>query len=314
MTTQQIGYFIRLAEELNYARAAREFFITQPTLSRQIINLENELQLNLFIRDRNSVSLTREGQFFYEKIKPVFQNMLDIINEARNMEPDAEQITIGIQDDQLISDILMLAISRLRYENPDVNVAIHKADPDELAAKLGTQEYDLVNIALIPTIQQNLPYTFLQLEAEPVYLVYSAKSTELGESITKEELYDYLEHNKLIMPVLHKSANDDQARKYFTVNTPALDPDRVIHHLSQSGRAISLPVQVASGLGVTLSNHSNVYSIDPQLRIARVEGTEGTYRKGIAVNCTGSAACKLIEIIKILQADALHTCSAPKIQ
>ena len=48
MTTQQIGYFLKLAEELNYTNVARIFFITQPTLSKQIVNLENELKITLF--------------------------------------------------------------------------------------------------------------------------------------------------------------------------------------------------------------------------------------------------------------------------
>ncbi|MCF0229826.1 MAG: LysR family transcriptional regulator, partial [Parasporobacterium sp.] len=43
MTLQQIGYFLKLAEELNFTNVAKVFFITQPTLSRQIVNLENEL-------------------------------------------------------------------------------------------------------------------------------------------------------------------------------------------------------------------------------------------------------------------------------
>ena len=302
MTTQQIGYFIRLAQELNYARVAKEFYITQPTLSRQIINLENELKLNLFDRNRNYVSLTPEGCIFYEKITPVFQSLIDVIHEVQNLSSTPDRVTIGIQDDQLISDRLMLALSRLRYEHPDINVAIHKADPDELIGKLGTGEFDLVNLAMIPTFYQNTPFSFYLLEPESIYLIYSADMEDLGASITKPELYDFLEHNKLIMPILHRSENDEQARKYFTVNMPSLDPEKVIHHLSQSGRAISLPIQIASGLGVSFSSRSTVYSIDPQLRIARVEGTEGTYQKGILYpgSSKNPAAGMLIDIIKNL--------------
>ena len=305
MTTQQIGYFIRLAEELNYARVAREFFITQPTLSRQIINLENELKLVLFHRDRNSVALTREGQFFYEKMRPVFQNMMDVIDEARNIEAVQGQVTIGIQDDQLMSNSLNLAISRLRYEHPDINVAIHKADPDELTGKVATGEFDLANLAMIPTIRQNSPYTFILMESESIYLIYSADIPDMGPSITKQELYGFLESNRLIMPILHRSANDEQCRRYFALNMPSLDPDRVIHRISQSGRAISLPVQISSHLGVSLSSCSTVYSIDPRLRIARIEGTEGTYNKGVIYqdNSKNPAVLELVGMIRSIMSD-----------
>ena len=64
MTTQQLGYFLKLAEELNYTKVAQAFFITQPTLSKQIVNLENET--NIFSIDpeiRMARILDTEGSY-----------------------------------------------------------------------------------------------------------------------------------------------------------------------------------------------------------------------------------------------------------
>ena len=50
MTTQQMEYFLSLAQKLNFSAVAERFFISQPTLSRQISNMERELNVKLFTR------------------------------------------------------------------------------------------------------------------------------------------------------------------------------------------------------------------------------------------------------------------------
>ena len=61
MTTEQIKYFLCIAKHLNYTAAAWELEISTPTLSRQIVALEEELGVKLFIRDNKKVILTKSG-------------------------------------------------------------------------------------------------------------------------------------------------------------------------------------------------------------------------------------------------------------
>ena len=68
MNLSQLHYFKKLAEVLHYTRAAQELFITQPTLSGAISSLENELEVSLFERSGRSVSLTPQGEIFYEHV------------------------------------------------------------------------------------------------------------------------------------------------------------------------------------------------------------------------------------------------------
>ena len=67
MTTQQIKYFLSLATELHFWKAAEKLFISQSTLSRQIQSLEEEIGYQLFKRDKRNVKLTDAGIFLKDK-------------------------------------------------------------------------------------------------------------------------------------------------------------------------------------------------------------------------------------------------------
>lgn len=71
MNTQQLKCFLAVAEKLNYAKAAQELYLTQPTVTQQINSLEKELGVRLFYRTKHTVSLTQEGRS-YRSLKVVF--------------------------------------------------------------------------------------------------------------------------------------------------------------------------------------------------------------------------------------------------
>lgn len=71
MNTQQLKCFLAVAENLNYAKAAQELYLTQPTVTHQINSLESELGVRLFYRTKHTVSLTQEGMIFYEDARAI---------------------------------------------------------------------------------------------------------------------------------------------------------------------------------------------------------------------------------------------------
>ena len=281
MTTQQLGYFLKLAEELNYTKVAQAFFITQPTLSKQIVNLENELKVTLFDRDHNSVRLTKAGQKFYNRLKPVFLNLMDAIQDAQSYEDERDHLIIGIQEEQLVSNSFVLAITKMRQFHPELKMSIHRGGMEELIQGLRDGKYDLINVFSFPNTFTDEWIVFEPLEIESAYLVYSPKLMQLDAQITKQQVTEIFSRYDLILPVMMDAVDDRKARKLIRQQMKDIDPDKIRIKVLQTGRPISLPVQVASQLGVSLSNETNIFSIDPEIRMAKILDTEGSYVKGL---------------------------------
>ncbi len=75
MELRHLRYFLKVAEEKNFSRAAEKLFISQPPLSRQIIELETEIGARLFNRNNKKVELTEAGKYFEKEITEILQSL-----------------------------------------------------------------------------------------------------------------------------------------------------------------------------------------------------------------------------------------------
>ena len=82
MTTQQLECFIRVADKLNFTKAAQEMFLTTPTVTHHIKSLEEELGATLFIRTPKMVQLTDAGAEFYGDARI---SLIELIFQARRL-------------------------------------------------------------------------------------------------------------------------------------------------------------------------------------------------------------------------------------
>ena len=83
MTTKSLEYFLVVVKHLNISKAAKELFISQPALSKQISQLEAELGVSLFDRTKHSLKLTHAGEVLLSETNELFKKQDELIQRVR---------------------------------------------------------------------------------------------------------------------------------------------------------------------------------------------------------------------------------------
>lgn len=162
-------YFIVVAEELNLTRAAERLFIAQPPLSRQIKQLEEELEVALFIRKPRGLELTAAGQYFLAKSHEVIDKLDRVVGDTRRIAQQKKKVfSIGFVPSVFI-DELPLMVRRLRNHS-GVEVMLHDLKTLEQIEALKSGKIDIGFGRLFfddPEIVQRQLYTESLLAALP---------------------------------------------------------------------------------------------------------------------------------------------------
>jgi DNA-binding transcriptional LysR family regulator len=120
MELRQLRYFLTLADELHFKKAADKLFIVQPALTKQIQNLEAELGVSLFDRNKRKVKLSVAGQFFKEHIAKLFQDLEDVKSKVGLIEKGVKgEIRIGYVG-SCIHTFLPSLLSKLHENYPEI--------------------------------------------------------------------------------------------------------------------------------------------------------------------------------------------------
>ena len=95
---RDLRYFIAVAEELHFRKAAERLFVSQPVLSRQIARLEQDLKARLFIRDRRSVQLTSAGEALLHRARNLLEDWDAATKEVTTLARKEQSVlVIGLQ-------------------------------------------------------------------------------------------------------------------------------------------------------------------------------------------------------------------------
>lgn len=137
---RQIKYFLVLAQELNFSRAAERLFITQPPLTRQIQQLEEHLGVQLFVRNNKSVALTVAGKSFLEEAQKIMVMVHESENRTRLVnDGKVGLLNIGIFGSAIFNDIPQLLLS-FRTLYPEVNIGLYQMSKSEQINALRTKQ------------------------------------------------------------------------------------------------------------------------------------------------------------------------------
>ncbi|MFC0523395.1 LysR family transcriptional regulator [Pontibacillus salicampi] len=86
MQLQKVKYFIEVAKQGSFTKAAKTFYISQPALSKQIKLLEDELGFSLFVRTSRGLTLTEKGTALYQDMEPLFQRMEQLLYQHKHQD------------------------------------------------------------------------------------------------------------------------------------------------------------------------------------------------------------------------------------
>jgi DNA-binding transcriptional LysR family regulator len=127
MELRHLRYFVAVAEELNFTRAAERLHIAQPPLSTQIRALERELDAQLFERDKRRVYLTQAGRHFLDRARAILADVESARGEARSAATgEIGKVALGYTASSMLSVALPSAIRRFRKEHPRASLALHE--------------------------------------------------------------------------------------------------------------------------------------------------------------------------------------------
>lgn len=159
MELRVLRYFLAVAQYQNMTRAAHELLVSQPTLSKQIADLEDELGAPLFIRGHRKITLTEEGEYLQTQAKEIVQL--------------ADQTAANIQADQVISGKLsigagesvgmqriMKIVSEIVQDYPDIKVRLVSGNADEMESAL---RHGTIDFAVFMGKRQLDNYDYLRL-------------------------------------------------------------------------------------------------------------------------------------------------------
>jgi DNA-binding transcriptional LysR family regulator len=142
MELRHLHYFIAVAEELHFSRAAERLHIAQPPLSQQIRDLEAELGVTLFERTKRRVELTAPGQVFLEKVRQAIQHIEQAVEAAqRASRGEIGRLSVGFNSSATYS-VLPTLLRRFRERCPEVELDLHELTTHQQLVCLNQHQID----------------------------------------------------------------------------------------------------------------------------------------------------------------------------
>ncbi|EGL83340.1 transcriptional regulator, LysR family [Caldalkalibacillus thermarum TA2.A1] len=151
MELRQLKYFIEVAKREHVTHAADALHVAQSAVSRQISNLEDELGVQLFIREGRNVKLTPVGKLFLEHIEIAIREIDKAVQEVKEfLDPESGVIRIGFPN-SLAANTLPKVISAFREKHPKIRFQLRQGILSTLINSVVKGEIDLAFVAPVPT-------------------------------------------------------------------------------------------------------------------------------------------------------------------
>lgn len=181
MELRVLRYFIEVAREQNITAAAERLYITQSTLSKQMMDLEAELGKKLLIRGKRKTTLTEDGMFLFRRA----QEIVDLADKTESaFKGDGEAITgdisIGCGETEGMQ-VIIDAMKRLNESHPDIRFHIYSGNDEDVSERL---DNGLADFGLFVGNTDLEKYDYLKLPVSDVWGLIMRRDCPLAAAET----------------------------------------------------------------------------------------------------------------------------------
>ncbi len=187
MELRVLRYFLGVAREGSMTGAARVLHVTQPTLSRQLQDLEEELGQKLFIRGSHSVTLTPEGMVLRKRAEEILEMVHKTEAEFESMgEMVGGDVYIGGGETEAMRRIARL-IHEIRDDYPEIRFHLFSGNAEDVTERL---DKGILDFGILIQPVDLMKYNTIELPEKVVWGVVMRKDSPLAEkkSITRQDL------------------------------------------------------------------------------------------------------------------------------
>ena len=237
--TRLLRYFLTVARERNITNAAKALHITQPTLSRQMTLLEEEVGAKLFVRDSRPLALTDEGLLLRRRAEEILELMEKTEAEISSQEEQVEgMVSIGCGELASVK-LLMEMIARFSGQYPRVCFDVYTANADQIKQRM---DHGLTDVGLLmePVNLERYEYIRMPVKERWAALMPAGVPLAKREFVTAKDLADI----PVIMPSRQKV--HDEVASWFG------DGYERLQLIGVSNLSTNAALMVQSGLGYAL--------------------------------------------------------------
>lgn len=187
MEIRVLRYFLEVAREENITKAAAYLHISQPTLSKQLKDLEQELGKKLFVRSNYSIRLTEEGMLLRKRAEDILEMVDKTADEFKALsDVTGGDVHVGCAESHLIKYFAQ-AIKEFKIHCPRLRYHIYSGNTEQVAERLDRGLLDLAVIVEPPNLSR---YNYLEIPGADTWGLLMRKDHPLAEKehITAEDL------------------------------------------------------------------------------------------------------------------------------
>ena len=267
MNSRQLPYAVLLSEIGSFSSVAEKLNITQPALSKQILNLEKEIGTQLFNRNNSSDILTAAGEHFIREAK-------EILYKEKQLHKTMQKYKTGEKGELVIgttpfrsSYLIPETVKEIRNKFPGVQVKIVEAKSEILKKEAEDGKFDLTIVNL--PIDESL-FDILPIEADKLALVISDELLENHSSLQNKKEIDFKECKDIPFVVVSETQEMRKLFENLCVNSN-INPDIAAEVVSLT-TAWNMAVR---GVGATILplQFVNEESFDKKLNIIKIKNT-----------------------------------------